>query len=213
MRSILLWIIYRVILRNALKLFTGISFKNRENILYDGPCIIVANHNSHIDTIAIMAALPTKQLLKTHPVAAGDYFGKSSVKYKLSLYFINALLIPRSRPKEGEEGPDPIQMMIDVLDKGESLILFPEGSRGEPEILQKFKRGIGIILSERPEIPFIPIYFKGLGKVMPKGDPIPVPHLSAAIFGKPELPLTKEPDQIVDQVQKSILNLREANAS
>ncbi len=211
MRRVILWLIYRVILKNTLKLFTGLRYNNRTNILTDEPCIIVANHNSHLDTISILSALPTKQLLKTHPVAAGDYFGKSRLKSYFSEYFINALLIPRKRPEPNSSDPDPIQMMLDVLDKGESLILFPEGSRGEPEVFQKFKKGVGILLSERPNVQFIPIYFKGLGKVMPKGDPLPVPFLSSADIGVAELPETNEPDQITDQVQKAILRLREAN--
>ena len=208
MRRIFLWLIYRVIMRFMLKLFAGISIKNKENLIHKGPSIIVANHNSHLDTITIMSFLPTKQLIKTHPVAAGDYFGKSNRKVRLSNYFINALLIPRGRPKEGENKPDPIAMMLEILDRGHSLILFPEGSRGEPEVMQEFKWGIGLLLEVRPEIPFIPIHLKGLGKVLPKGDPVPVPHLSTISCGKPNYANSKDPAQIVAQVHDCIISLK-----
>ena len=195
-------------MRFLLKLFAGISIKDKENIICKGPSIIVANHNSHLDTISIMSFLPTTQLIKTHPVAAGDYFGKTNSKKRLSNYFINALLIPRGRPKKEENKPDPIEMMLEVLDRGHSLILFPEGSRGEPEVMQEFKWGIGLILQARPDIPFIPIYLKGLGKVLPKGDPVPVPHLSKITCGKPTLPISQDPAEIVTQVHNSIVSLK-----
>lgn len=208
MRRFFLWLIYRVIMRFLLKLFAGISIKDKDNIIHNGPSIIVANHNSHLDTITIMSFIPTKQLIKTHPVAAGDYFGKTNSKKRLSNYFINALLIPRGRPKKGENKPDPIEMMLEVLDRGHSLILFPEGSRGEPEVMQEFKWGIGLILQARPEIPFIPIYLKGLGKVLPKGDPVPVPHLSRITCGKPTFARSKDTSEIVNQVHNSIISLK-----
>lgn len=210
MRAVLLWLIYRVIMRFLLKIFAGIHIEGAENLREKGPVIIVANHNSHLDTVTLLSLLPVKKLIRTHPVAAGDYFGKTAWKARLSMFFINALLIPRSRPKEGEEGPDPIAMMQATLDKGHSLIFFPEGSRGEPEKMQNFKRGIGLLLCEKNDIPFIPVYMKGLGKVLPKGDPIPVPHDSFVYIGKAVHTSSCEPDEIVRQVQDEILRLQEA---
>ena len=207
MKRLVLAFVYTLVMRQVLKLFTGIKLLRKENLAYSGPCIIVANHNSHLDTVVILSSLHPNQLIKTHPVAAGDYFGKSPLKARLTRYFVNAILIPRSRPKEGEEGPDPIQLMIDVLDKGESLLLFPEGSRGEPEKFQKFKRGIGLILEQRPEIPFLPVYMKGLGKVLPKGDAVPVPFDSYVLFGKPVFPGWRTAEEIVAEVEQSIRGL------
>ncbi len=207
MKRIVLFLIYKLILKTGLKLFTGTKVIRPENLVYQGPCIIVGNHNSHLDTISIMANLPMRQLIRTHPVAAGDYFGTSPFKARLTRFFVNALLIPRQRPKEGETGPDPIKMMLDMLDRGESLIIFPEGSRGEPEKLQKFKRGIGFVLENRPHIPYIPIYMKGLGKVLPKGDPIPVPFDSYMHVGKPVWTNSRTAEAIVEEVEKHVLEL------
>ncbi|MCC6701601.1 MAG: 1-acyl-sn-glycerol-3-phosphate acyltransferase [Fluviicola sp.] len=209
MKRIVLYLIFSVIMRLILKIFTGTKLINKENLQYKGPCIIVGNHNSHLDTISILANLPLDQLVKTHPIAAGDYFGKSPFKAWLTRFFVNAVLIPRSRPKEGETGPDPIQMMVDVLEKGESLILFPEGSRGEPEIFQKFKRGVGLVLEKCPDVPYIPVYMKGLGKILPKGDSIPVPFDSYMHVGKPVFPIEETADEIVVEVEKHIRSLME----
>lgn len=199
-------------MRLILKIFTGTKLINKENLRYKGPCIIVGNHNSHLDTITILANLPLDQLVKTHPIAAGDYFGKSPFKAWLTRFFVNAVLIPRSRPKEGETGPDPIQLMVDVLEKGESLILFPEGSRGEPEKFQKFKRGVGLVLEKCPDVPYIPVYMKGLGKILPKGDAIPVPFDSYMHVGKPVFTIEENADEIVVEVEKHIRSLMEKDA-
>ena len=210
MRAVLLWIIYRVVMRLFLKVFAGIHIEGMENLRVKGPVIIVANHNSHLDTITLMSLLPVRKLIRTHPVAAGDYFGKTPFKTRLSKYFINALLIPRARPKEGEQGPDPIAMMKAVLDKGHSLIFFPEGSRGEPEKMQHFKRGIGILLCQKHNIPFIPVYMKGLGKILPKGDPLPVPHDSFVYIGKAVQTESSDPDEVVRLVQDEIVRLEQS---
>jgi len=202
-----LFLVYSVIMRTVLKIFSGTKLINKENLVYTGPCVIVGNHNSHLDTISILSYLPRKQLSKTHPIAAGDYFGKSPFKAGLTRFFVNAVLIPRSRPKEGETGPDPIQMMVDILEKGESLLLFPEGSRGEPEKFQKFKRGVGLVLEKCPEVPFIPIYMKGLGKVLPKGDSVPVPFDSYLRVGKPIFTHGKSVEEIVSDVEFQIRSL------
>ena len=211
MKRLVLMLIYSVIMRTVLRLFTGIKLVNGQYLKRKTPCIIVGNHNSHLDSVVILSSLPSNQLIKTHPIAAGDYFGKTPFKASLTRYFVNAILIPRSRPKEGEEGPDPIQLMIDVLDKGDSLILFPEGSRGEPEKFQRFKRGIGLILEQRPEIPIIPVYMKGLGKVLPKGDAMPVPFDSYIQVGEPIYVVGRTAEAIVAEVEQSILELARMN--
>jgi 1-acyl-sn-glycerol-3-phosphate acyltransferase len=151
-------------------------------------------------------------LWKTHPIAAGDYFGQSPVKAFFTRFFVNAILIPRSRPKEGESGPDPIQLMLDQIDKGHSLILFPEGSRGEPEKFQKFKRGIGILLEQRPHVPYIPVFMKGLGKALGKGHTLLIPTNSVVIFGEPAPCEAKDVDGIVAEVERRIRELDKPEA-
>lgn len=209
MKKITLFIVYSIVMRTVLKVFSGTKLINKQNLVYKGPCIIVGNHNSHLDTISVLAHLSFNQLYHTHPIAAGDYFGKSKFKAALTRFFVNAILIPRSRPKEGETGPDPIQMMVEVLQKGESLLLFPEGSRGEPEKFQKFKRGVGLVLEQCPGVPYIPIYMKGLGKILPKGDPVPVPFDSYLRVGEPVFPEGKNAEEIVAEVELKIRTLME----
>ena len=209
MKKIILFVIYSIVMRTVLKIFSGTKLINKQNLVYKGPCIIVGNHNSHLDTISVLAHLSFNQLHRTHPIAAGDYFGKSRFKAAMTRFFVNAVLIPRSRPKEDETGPDPIQMMVEVLQKGDSLLLFPEGSRGEPEKFQKFKRGVGLVLEQCPDVPYIPIYMKGMGKILPKGDPVPVPFDSYLRVGEPVFPTGKNAEEIVAEVELKIRTLME----
>jgi 1-acyl-sn-glycerol-3-phosphate acyltransferase len=207
MKRIVLPLLYSVLMRTFLRMIVGVHFRNRDVIRRHEQFIIVANHNSHLDTMCLLSAIPWRMLWKTHPIAASDYFGQSPWKAFFTRFFVNAILIPRNRPKEGEEGPDPIQLMMDQLDKGHSLILFPEGSRGEPEKFQKFKRGIGILLEQRPHIVVIPAFMKGLGKALGKGHTLLIPTSSVVIFGEPELSKAKDVEGIVAETEEKIRSL------
>jgi 1-acyl-sn-glycerol-3-phosphate acyltransferase len=207
MKSIVLRLLYSTIIRNFLRVILGVHYTNREILESCDQFIIVANHNSHLDTIALMAALPADKLISTKPVAAGDYFGKTSLKKRLTEFFVNALLIPRSRPKEGDTFADPIAMMIEAIDKRHSLILFPEGTRGEAGKMQKFKKGIGLVIAERPHIPFVPVYLKGMGKLLPKGEAVLVPFDNYVCFGQPVYWDGKTVEEIVAEVEKEIMAL------
>lgn len=210
MKRVVLPLLYSVLMRTFLRVIVGVHFRNRDMIRKQEQFIIVANHNSHLDTMCALSAIPWKMLRTTHPIAAGDYFGQSPVKAFFTRFFVNAILIPRSRPKEGEVGPDPIQLMIDQIDKGHSLILFPEGSRGEPEKFQKFKRGIGILLEQRPHVMVIPAFMKGLGKALGKGQTILIPTNSVVIFGEPTRCKAKDVEGIVAEVEERIRSLDKA---
>lgn len=207
MKKITLKITYSFLLRWFLKLIVGVKFDNAKFLLNESQFIILANHNSHLDTITLMASLPSKIIHKVKPVAAGDHFGKTKIKRKLTEFFVNALLIKRGRDRENPAN-DPINKMIEALDNGYSLILFPEGTRGEPEIDQPLKKGIGLILEQRPEIKFVPAYMKGMGKAMPKDDSLIVPYNSTLVYGKPIQVLSNDVSEIMLQIEKEFSKLR-----
>ncbi len=169
--------------------------------------IIVANHNSHLDTITLLASLPADILHKVKPIAAGDYFGKNWLTRNLSSFFINAVLIDRKGMKENPESA-PIPRMISELEMGNSLILFPEGTRGEPEELKPFKRGIALVLSKKSDVPYIPAFLSGMGKNLPKGGVIPVPFNSYIRFGNPTWVASEDTRSIISKIQDDILQLR-----
>lgn len=209
MQKLILQFVYSLVVRNFLKLFVGVKFQNARFLLNEKQFIIVANHNSHLDTLAILASLPGKIIDRVKPVAAHDHFGKTKMQENLSNYFINTLLIQRKRDKDNLEN-DPIHKMIRALDDGYSLILFPEGTRGAPEVQQPLKPGIGLVLAERPYVKYVPAFMKGMGKAMPKHDNLIVPHNSSLTYGTPTLVDSCEVTEIVVQVERSINQLRDA---
>jgi 1-acyl-sn-glycerol-3-phosphate acyltransferase len=208
MQKLLLQFIFSFIVRGFLKIFVGVKFDNAIFLLEEKQFIIVANHNSHLDTMTIMASIPRKMVHKVKPVAAADHFGKTKIQEKLSNYLINTLLIKRKRDKEHLEN-DPINKMIHALDEGFCLILFPEGTRGEPEVLQSFKPGIAYVLSQRPFVKYVPAYMKGMGKAMPKDDNLIVPFTSSLSYGKPTLIVDTNIEGILKQIEDDFDLLRQ----
>lgn len=176
---------YGYLMRTFLRMFVGVRFASTRFLLEEKQFIIVANHNSHLDTMTILSSLPRSIIHKVKPVAAADHFGKTRMKSKLSNFFVNTLLIQRKRDKENPAN-DPVHKMLKALDDGYSLILFPEGTRGDPEVRQPLKPGVALLLTQRPHIKYVPAYMKGMGKAMPKNDSLIVPHTSSILFGRPK---------------------------
>lgn len=205
MRSAFLAFLYSILMRGFLRIIVGVKYINKEVISKEKQFIIVSNHNSHLDTMALMSSLTFRQLSKTHPIAAGDYFGDSVTKSFITRLFTNAILIRRTKDGNNE---NPIDMMSRALSEGRSLILFPEGSRGEPEKMQEFKKGIGILLQKHPEIKYIPVYMRGMGKVLPKGEKLLVPFDTYVLFGEPSTTKAAEISEIVQEVEGKIMALR-----
>ena len=207
-KFLILFFYYRILIKNFLRIFVGVQFSNSDNLRKSKQYILVGNHNSHIDTMAIMAALPSSMLQKVHPIAAADYFGKHKVARFLMKYVINARLIHRKK-RDGSHFKNPIEQMDALLKSGESIIIFPEGTRGDPGIMQDFKKGVAILLKNNPEITYVPIFMKGFEKALPKGDGFLVPHNSEIIFGDPTKIRSDDLSNILDQIFVDISKLGE----
>ena len=156
-----------------LKIIIGGEFKTHRSLKQQPQFILVANHNSHLDTEALLSQMPYQKIHRVRPVAAQDYFAKSWQHRLFFRFLMNTLPIDR---KSAEGRKNSISLLVNALDRGDSLIFFPEGSRSTSNELQEFKPGVVRVLRQRPHIPFIPAYLKSSSKVLPKGDPIVVPH-------------------------------------
>jgi 1-acyl-sn-glycerol-3-phosphate acyltransferase len=143
--------------------------------------IYFANHQSHADLVLIWAALPTELRSITRPIAARDYWTASRFKRWITTAVFNAVYVERER--KGDE--DPLQPLIDALDSGDSLIIFPEGTRGHGEEPQPFKSGLYNLARRFPEVVLVPAWIHNVQRVIPKGEVIPVPVLCSVTFGEP----------------------------
>lgn len=169
------------LLVGASRFFTGMRVRYTTE-LPSSPAIYYANHTSHLDGLAVWSSLPKSMRNKARPIAARDYWDSSKLKRYIANEVFNALLIDR-KPETREE--DPIEKMLSVLDQGDSLILFPEGTRGDGAQINQFKSGLFHLAQARPEIPLVPVYLHNLHRVLPKGSKLIVPILCKTIFGEP----------------------------
>lgn len=186
--------------RPVLRLYWGVDFRRRHN-LPEGPCIVVANHNSHLDAAILLSAFPLRRLAQVHPVAAADYFGKTAWRRGVAMIWMNALPIERTTAA----GRDVLAPMIAALERGESLIFFPEGSRGEPGVIAPFRPGIGKLVKTVPGVLVVPVFLSGAERSLPRGESVPVPLGIDVNIGKPRTysPLLDARD-IAEEVQKDV---------
>ena len=165
-------------IRPMLKWFWGARYRRLHHVP-EGPCIVVANHNSHIDAAVLMSIFPIRRLPHVHPVAAADYFGQNAIRRGAAMIGMNAMAIERT----AAPGRDVLSPMIDALQEGESLIFFPEGSRGEPGVVAAFRPGIGKIVKSVPGVLVVPVFLSGAERSLPRGEAVPLPLGIDVIIG------------------------------
>ena len=141
--------------------------------------VYFANHTSHLDFILLWSYLPPDLRRRTRPVAARDYWEKGPLRRYLSTRVFRALLIDRSGP----EAREAVDRMAEGLAAGDSLILFPEGTRGSGDSIAPFKSGLYHLCAAHPGLELVPVAMENLNRVLPKGEFIPVPMVSRVIFG------------------------------
>ncbi len=181
LNQLLRYLFFIFLVRPIVRLIIGLNYHNPVCLPKSGPAIIVANHNSHLDTMVLISMLPLKLLHKVQPVAAADYFLSNPFKAWFAKNIIGILPIAR----QGEHQQDPIAECVKALEQKKILIFFPEGSRGEPEAMNELKFGIAKLAQQKSKVPVYPIFLHGLGKALPKGQFVLVPFFCDVAFGTP----------------------------
>jgi 1-acyl-sn-glycerol-3-phosphate acyltransferase len=167
--------------------------------------IYFANHSSHGDFVLLWASLPSALRKLTRPVAGSDYWNKSALRRYIISRVFNGVLIDRERKAPVD---NPLQPMLNALENGDSLIIFPEGTRNLEEGLLPFKSGLYHLAKSYPQAQVIPVWIANLNRVMPKGRVVPLPLLCTTSFGAPlQLTEGESKEQFLSRSRDALLAL------
>ena len=178
--------------------------------------IYFANHTSHLDFVVLWSALPSEIRAVTRPVAAKDYWEETPLRRYLAENVFHAVLLERgslAKAKNSDEthfvGRHLIEDMASALGDRNSLILFPEGTRGTGEKIASFRSGLYHLALRRPDVGLVPAYLENLNRILPKGEFLPVPMLSLLTFGKPiQVAPGEEKDIFLERAREAVSSLR-----
>ena len=167
--------------------------------------IYFANHQSHFDWVLIWAAQPRELRAQTRPIAARDYWTSSPLKHWITREIFNAVYVSRQRTDD----EDPLEPLMEALRNGDSLVIFPEGTRGNKGDPQPFKAGLYHLAEAFPEVQLIPAWIDNVQRVMPKGEVVPVPILCSVTFGAPiQLQPGEDKRVFLDRARAAVVALR-----
>ena len=168
--------------------------------------IYFANHQSHADLVLMWAALPAELRSITRPIAAKDYWTKTPFKKWITTSVFNAIYVDRVKTTD----QDPLEPLIDALENGDSIILFPEGTRGNQDEPQSFKSGLFNLALKFPHVVLVRAWINNVQRVMPKGEVVPVPILCSVIYGAPiAVEAGEDRAHFLTRARQAVMDLRE----
>lgn len=179
---------YAGLLASLAKLITGANSRWIDCPADPRQRLYFANHTSHLDFVALWAALPEPIRMQTRPVAAREYWMRNGMRSYLATNVFQSVLVSRTEAA----GRNLLSPLLDELERGSSLILFPEGTRGNGDEVGEFKSGLYHLCRSNPDIEAVPVYLENLNRILPKGEFLPVPLLSRVTFGPPIRPQVDE---------------------
>jgi 1-acyl-sn-glycerol-3-phosphate acyltransferase len=200
-------LLHLVVLRPLLHLVFGLNVRGRENLPGRGPCIIAANHNSHLDILMIYSALPARLIFAAHVVAAYDYFARHRKLFAAVDFLFRPIWVDRKT-----DGGDTKDRMSALLDEGEIIIIFPEGTRGEAGQLGHFYSGVGYLAADHPEVPLLPVFLRGTERALPRKAALPLPIWQQVSIGPPQR-LASRVEDITKTLRESILALERSGTA
>jgi 1-acyl-sn-glycerol-3-phosphate acyltransferase len=204
LQDLLQRVFFALVIRPFLAIFVGLRVRGRENLPVAEPFILIANHSSHLDAISLLSLFPGHRLRHIRPVAAADYFERSPLVGWLTRTFFNTLPIVR-RDVTAENDPRP--RMLATLRAGDSLILFPEGTRGASEGIGRFRTGVANLVQNLPSVPVVPAFLENMGRSLPKGEYLPVPFFCGIVIGPPLL-VGGTQEEILEALQAAVRSLQ-----
>jgi 1-acyl-sn-glycerol-3-phosphate acyltransferase len=204
-RDVVQIVLFALLVKPFMTLFIGLRVRGREHLPRTGQFILVANHSSHLDTVSLLTLFRLTRLRHIRPVAAADYFERNALVSLLTKTVFN--ILPIARQGITAEN-NPVERMQQALAAGQSLIIFPEGTRGTGERIGPFRSGIARLIAKLPEVPVVPAYLANMGRSLPKGEIIPVPFFCEIRLGEPLL-LSGDRQQIIHTLEEAVRGLKE----
>ena len=182
------------IIAGAARLISGVNVRWVDTGPDPQQAVYFANHTSHLDFVVLWSSLPAAIRARTRPVAAQDYWEKGW-RRAIAVNVFRAVLVARQKKNPDSQPADPrqaIEHMVEAMSADNSLILFPEGTRGTGEEVATFKSGLYYLCQRKPDLRLVPGYLNNLNRILPKGEFLPVPFISRLTFGPP---ITLGPDE------------------
>jgi len=197
----------------AARLISGVNVRWADSMPDPKQTIYYANHSSHLDFVVLWSSLPAEVRVRTRPVAALDYWSRG-LRRALAVNIFRAVLVARRQPDHESSSPvDPreaIDHMLEAMGDDNSLILFPEGTRGTGEEVAPFKSGIYYLCERKPGLRLVPAFLNNLNRILPKGEFLPVPFISRLTFGPPIFLQSGEPKAaFLERARDALCRLRD----
>jgi 1-acyl-sn-glycerol-3-phosphate acyltransferase len=203
MRRLVQVLFFALLVRPFEALFIGLRVRGRENVPASDPFVLVANHTSHLDTVALLSLFPLGRLHRIRPVAAADYFERTRLVSALSHALFNVLTVER---RHVTRESNPLETMAGALSSGQSLILFPEGTRGKGGQPGPFLPGVAHLVERAPDVPVVPAYLVNMGRALPKGSILPVPFFCEVRIGPPLRPKGSRAE-VLAELERAVADL------
>ena len=186
------------------RIMTGADVSGGEHLPEQGPAIVVANHQSHVDTLLLLSMFPARALKDVRPAAAADYFLKGRLMSWFSRNVIG--IVPVERDKVGRDH-DVLGPTRAALAEGAIIVVFPEGTRGAAsDQMGRLKSGVARLAADIPEAPVVPVWIAGAGRVLPKGSGVPVP-LNCSVNIGPALKWSGDRHAFMDEIRAALEKL------
>ncbi|WP_421725841.1 lysophospholipid acyltransferase family protein [Bauldia sp.] len=201
LRRVAAILFFALVVRPVLMIATGLRVIGRERLPLSGPAVVAANHNSHLDVVALMSLFPLRLLHRVRPVAAADHFLKPGFVGWMARTLLNIIPIDRS----GCGADAAIAPVCQALHANAIVIMFPEGTRGEPEVMARFRRGTSLLAKAFRDTPFVPVYLHGLGKSLPRGEWRFVPFAAEVHIGRSRSDATGTGRPMAEQLQDDVV--------
>jgi long-chain acyl-CoA synthetase len=189
--------------------FVSIRTEGLENLeQLSGPAIFAATHESELDALVLLAALPARWRYRMAVSMAdwvfwGEWFGGPSVqtlRYYLRVVVLNGFTLPPNIALRHS-----LRHMRFLTKEGWSLLIFPEGAHTSH--LLPFQPGVGWA-ALRLRVPVVPIVLNGTGALLPHGSHIARPGRVEVCFGRPILPEGVDFRAFTKRIEQQVHSLR-----